>query len=103
MIDKSSVIRTVQERLKKMAVDHYLDLRTYKLDRSVVVVKRGDDDILVVENGFYQESFSVKTARLKGLLRTLLKKGFPRSNKVRLYMMCEYSSAEVAEFNRKKI
>ena len=103
MIDKTAVIRTVLERLNKLPVGHYLDLRTYKRDRSVIIVKLEDDNFLVVENGFYQERFEVGSRSLKGLLRTLLKKEFPRSNKVRLYSMGEYDREEVALTQRKKI
>jgi len=103
MIDKTAVIRTVRERLNKLPVGHYLDLRTYKRDRSVIIVKLEDDNFLVVENGFYQERFEVGSRSLKGLLRTLLKKEFPRSNKVRLYSMGEYDREEVALRKRKKI
>ena len=103
MLDKSSVIRVVLERLKKLPVGHYLDLRTYKRDRSVLIVKRGDEDILVVEDGFYKDSFTVNITKLKGLLKSLLKKEFPRSNKVRLYTMGEYSPDGAARIRRKKI
>jgi len=103
MIDKTAAIRTVRERLNKLPVGHYLDLRTYKRDRSVIIVKLEDDNFLVVENGFYQERFEVGSRSLKGLLRTLLKKEFPRSNKVRLYSMGEYDREEVALRKRKKI
>jgi hypothetical protein len=102
MIDKSSVIRTVQERLNKLPIGHYLDLRTYKRDRSVIIVK-SEDDLLVIEDGFYNENFEIKPDKLKGLLKTLLKKEFPRSNKVRLYTMGEYTPDGVARIRRKKI
>ncbi len=103
MIDKSSVIKIVQAKLNKLPVGHYLDLRTYKRDRSVIIVKQETEGLLVIEDGFYQDSFTVNTTRLKGLLKTLLKKEFPRSNKVRIYMMGEYSPDRVAEVKRKKI
>jgi len=103
MIDKTAVIRTVRERLNKLPVGHYLDLRTYKRDRSVIIVKLEDDNFLVVENGFYQERFEVDSRSLRGLLKNLLKKEFPRSNKVRLYSMGEYDREEVALPQCKKI
>jgi len=84
MLEKTAVIRTVLERLSKLEVGHYLDLRTYKRNRSVLIVKRDAEDFLVVEDGFARDSFEVSSDRLKGLLKTLLKKEFPRSNKVRL-------------------
>ena len=102
MIDKSSVIRTVLERLNKLPVGHYLDLRTYKRNRSVMIIKRAGD-LLVREDGFFKEEFVVDDSKLKGLLKTLLKKEFPRSNKVRLYSMGKYDPDEAAAIERKKI
>ena len=39
MIDKEKILDTVTERLKNLPVGHYLDLRTYKRNRSVIIVK----------------------------------------------------------------
>ncbi|MEN8135059.1 MAG: hypothetical protein ABFS18_05925 [Thermodesulfobacteriota bacterium] len=103
MIDKSSLIKTVLAKLHKLPVGHYLDLQTYKRDRSVIIVKQAAEALLVVEDGFYRDSFAINNAKLKGLLKTLLKKEFPRSNKVRLYTMGAYSPDEVAGIRRKKI
>ena len=85
MIDISAVIPTVLLKLKKLPVGHFLDLQTYKKDRSVTIVKRDDNNFLIIENGFNQEEFDVDAVKLKKTLKVLLKKEFPRSNKVRLY------------------
>ena len=102
MIDKPSVIKTVLEKLAKLPVGHYLDLRTYKRNRSVIIVRR-ESDLLIIEDGFHKESFTVDLSKLKSLLKTLLKREFPRSNKVRLYTMGEYSPDGAAEVKRKTI
>ena len=95
MIDKTQIIEVVSERLKKLPMGHYLDLRTYKRNRSVIIVKMTDDDFLVIEDGFFKERFQVNPDRLKKLLTTLLKKEFPRSYKIRLYVMGRFSEKEV--------
>ncbi len=58
MIDKTQIIEAVTKSLKKLPIGHYLDLRTYKRNRSVIIVKMTDDDLLVIENGFFKENFS---------------------------------------------
>lgn len=73
---------------------HYLDLRTYKRNRSVIIVKQGKEDVLVIENGYFQERFKLKQEKLRKLLKTLLRKEFPRSNKIRLYIMGEFKEDE---------
>lgn len=90
MIDKTQIIETVTERLKNLSVGHYLDLRTYKRNRSVIIVKVTGDAFLVIEDGFFKERFQVNSDKLKKLLITLLKREFPRSHKIRLYVMGKF-------------
>ena len=103
MIDKTNIIETVLQKMKGLAVGHHLDLRTYKRDRSVVIVKGKDDSYLVVEDGFYKEKYEVKHGKLKRLLKSLLKKEFPRSNKIRLYVMGAYDPEDHSQRNRRTI
>ena len=103
MIDKTKIIDTVCERLKKLPVSHYLDMRTYKRNRSVIIVKLSDGDLLVIENGYFEEQFAVKTEKLRKLLRALLKTEFPRSRKIRLYVMGKFVKEEVRNTKRKTL
>jgi len=101
MIDKTKIIDTVCERLQKIPVGHYLDLRTYKRNRSVVIAKINEDELLVIENGYFKERFQIKPEKLKRLLKTLLKKEFPRSRKIRLYVMDEFVEEKALDTKRK--
>lgn len=85
MIDKATALQTVLRKLKKLPMEHAIDLRTYKRNRSVVIKRIGEDEFNVVENGFFEERFLVSLAKMKKLLKILLKKEFPRSTKIRLY------------------
>ncbi|WP_319470946.1 hypothetical protein [uncultured Pseudodesulfovibrio sp.] len=89
MIDKAGAIPNILTRLKKTAIGSGIDLRTYKRDRSVVIMRTATDSFSVRENGFRQETFDVDTKGLKKLLKTLLKREFPRSNKIRVYDVTE--------------
>ena len=101
MIDKSKIIDTVCERLKKLPVSHHLDLRTYKRNRSVIIVKMSEDDLLVIENGHFKERFQVKREKLRKSLKTLLRKEFPRSKKLRLYVMDKFVEEDAIKTKRK--
>jgi len=101
MIDKTKLVDTVCERLKTLPVSHCLDLRTYKRNRSVMIAKVADDDLLVVESGFFKEQFRVTPQKLKKLLKTLMKKEFPRSRKIRLYVLERFSEDEALNPKRK--
>lgn len=101
MIDKATALQTVLRRAKKIPVGHAIDLRTYKRNRSVVIKRIGDDEYDVVEKGFHEDRFQVSHGKMKKLLKTLLKKEFPRSTKIRLYDLGE-ADADL-HIQRKKI
>jgi len=94
MLDKDKIIETVIAKLKKLPVDHYLDLRTYKRNRSLVIIKKSEDDFLIIEDGYFHERCQLKSDKLKKTLKTLLRKEFPRSHKIRLYVMGSFSEEE---------
>ncbi|MBF0381961.1 MAG: hypothetical protein HQL69_13140 [Magnetococcales bacterium] len=89
MIPITSVIPTVMSRIKKLPMGHGIDLRTYKRNRSVLIVRRSNDEFEVIRNGFGKEQFNATAKEIPRLLKGLLKKEFPRSNKVRLYSVGE--------------
>lgn len=101
MIDKTKIIGVVIERLKGLPIGNYLDLRTYKRNRSVIIVKNSEDDFLVIEDGFDKDRFHVKSEKLKKLLTILLKKEFPRSHKIRLYSMGVFIEEKSEKIKRK--
>ena len=103
MIDKTNIIPAVLERLQALPMGHYLDVRTYKRNRYVFFVKKGEDDFLIIESGYFQERFEkVPMKKIKKLFKTLLKKEFPRSTRIRVYNMGEYDE-ETAENTQRKV
>ena len=85
MLDVSTLIPAVQEKLDKLPSGHALDLRTYKRNRSVIIRKQEEDSFLFLENGFYRDRLTVPRDKVKKTLKKMLKKEFPRSRKVRVY------------------
>ncbi len=85
MIDKANAIATITTKAGKLGIGTGLDLRTFKRDRSVTIVRIGEDRYEVGEDGFEQNRFECDRKGLKKLLKTLLKREFPRSNKIRVY------------------
>ena len=102
MIDKTNIIEAVMVRLKDMPIGHYIDLRTYKRNRSVLIVKNSEDEYTVIENGYSEQSFHIQPEKLKKLLSVLLKKEFPRSHKIRLYVMGRFTG-EAENIRRKTL
>lgn len=103
MIDKTKIIDTVRERLEKLPLGHYIDLKTYKRNRTVIIVKIDEKELLVIEDGYFKDRFLIKPDKLKKLLKTLLKREFPRSKKIRLYVMGKFVDEEVLNTIRKII
>jgi hypothetical protein len=101
MVDKTRIIETVIERLKKLSTGNYLDLRTYKRNRYIIIIKKSEEDLLVIEDGYCKERFYIKSDKLKKLLTALLRKEFPRSHKIRLYSMGRFIGEEVEKIKRK--
>ena len=66
-----------------------------------MIAKLAEDDLLVVENGYFKERFQVKPEKLRKLLKTLMKKEFHRSRKIRLYVLDKFSEDEVLHTKRK--
>ena len=85
MIDKATALETVLRKLRKLPVGHAIDLRTYKRNRSVVIKRVAKGEFDVVENGFFKNRFPVSLSKMKKPPKRLLKKGFPRSTKIRIY------------------
>lgn len=84
MLDKSGALPDILSRAKKLPVGDGLELRTYKRDRAVTIVRTGENGYEVREEGFENRTFSSDLKGLKRLVKTLLKREFPRSRKIRL-------------------
>ena len=90
MIDKTNVVDAVCDRLRKMPHGECLDLRTYKRNRSVLIIKEDNEQVTVIEDGFFRETFKVPIGKIRKTLKTLLRKEFPRSRKIRVYSLGIY-------------
>ena len=95
MIDHADFLPLVLARLASCAPGCGVVVKTYKGDRSVSVLRLGEDDFLVRERGFVQAEYHhVDMQSLKKLLRTLDKREFPRSNKLHLTALDERPQAD---------
>lgn len=84
MIDKSTALEDLLRRLGKLPTGHCLEVRSYKRDRALLLRRRGVDAYEIREDGFFAERHVCDGKGLRRLLRTLLKREFPRSAKLRL-------------------
>lgn len=103
MIDKTNLIPTVLEKLKKLPRGNALDMRTYKRNRSVLFVRLSSRDFRIIQNGYEYREHRVPLDKMGKFLKSILKKEFPRSNKIRLYDLGEFDQLAPPGQDRKII
>jgi len=74
----------VMRFLKKRQFAQALALLSYKRDRGLVIVCTTENEYEVREFGFVNQKTMVPRERLGRVLKTIMKREFPRSHKVRL-------------------
>ncbi|BCS88340.1 hypothetical protein [Pseudodesulfovibrio sediminis] len=84
MIDAASALTTILTKTKKLTVDTGLELLTYKRDRGLRIWYNGKDMYTIKEFGFEYNVIETNFNDLKKLIKTLLKREFPRSKKIRV-------------------
>ncbi|MGL5417658.1 MAG: hypothetical protein ACRDAU_18465 [Clostridium sp.] len=75
------------KRLDELEPNNCLDIRSYKKNRKVIIEKLVNSYNLY-EDGFFKETYlDLSKNELKKLLKSIEKKEFPRSNKLRFYIL----------------
>ncbi|GAB6060494.1 hypothetical protein [Desulfonatronum parangueonense] len=104
MIDKNSAIPSLLERLGKLPVGDCLEIRTYKRNRRIQFRRDGEDKWSAFQDGFEKNIHeNIATDKLRKLLQTLLRKEFPRSTKIRVYVLGPCVLNEESKLSRKML
>ena len=75
------------KKLDELKLYNCLDIRSYKKNRKVIIEKL-ENTFNVYEDGYEKREFlNISKEELKKLLRTIEKIEFPRSNKLRIYVL----------------
>ena len=87
MIHCENFIETTMQKLEKLEIGQCLDIRSFKRNRKVVIV-RTFSGYNLYEDGFEQHEFlDLTEEKLRKLLKTIEKREFPRSNRLRFYTL----------------
>ncbi len=97
LLNIESVLQRVCRGVKKLPQGAGLEILSYKRNRGVAVIRVGDDDYFVRERGYEQAEFQVGGKDLPKILKSIIKREFPRSRKLRVY-----SVSNVEELDRPK-
>jgi len=60
-----------------------------------------EGELLIIESGYFRERFRLKPEKLKKALKTIFRKEFLRSRKIRLYVMGRFSEGGAIQTKRK--
>lgn len=87
MVDMSNFIDFTVIKLKQIEVGQGVCLLTFKKDRHVTVIKE-QEGFTIKEAGFYHEVFEAPDEKhLRKILKTMVRKEFPRSNRLNLIIV----------------
>ena len=103
MLDSACIIPELLKRLDKLPVGECIDVRSYKRDRSLLIVKINDDEARIIENGFSQSDALYPRGAWKRELKSLVSHEFPRSTKLRLYNLGMFQEQHTKTHIRKRI
>jgi len=100
LIDRNTIIPSLLQRAAKLAIGDHLEARSYKRDRGFLIVREGEDRYRVIEDGFEQSDQRMLQGALRKHLKTLVKREFPRSHKIRVYDLGPFD--ELARWPQRK-
>ena len=86
--------------LKKIESPGGIELLSYKRNRGIAILKRDDGALLLKEYGYKDQELVIPAANLSKILKSMVKREFPRSRKVRLVKL---DSPDQLERKRQKI
>jgi CHASE2 domain-containing sensor protein len=87
LINIQSAIKQVLQIVRRLEPPQGVEILTYKRNRGITIIKIDDETVSVQERGYEENTFQVETDRLAKLLKTIAKREFPRSRKVRVYQL----------------
>lgn len=87
LINIQSAIKRVQQIVRRLDPPHGVEMLTYKRNRGVTLIKIDDETVSIQERGYEEQTLLVEISELGKVLKTIAKKEFPRSRKVRVYQL----------------
>lgn len=100
LVNRDSLLKKITTTLSKLEPEQGLEILSYKRNRGIEILLRDSDTVWVRERGYAEEEYLIDMEGLPKLLKSLIKREFPRSRKVRLYQI---STPEELGQARKKL
>lgn len=87
LLNIQSAIKQVRQIIDKLDPPQGLEILTYKRNRGITIIKIDDDTLSIQERGYEDNTFQVSMDGLTKQLKSIAKREFPRSRKVRVYQL----------------
>jgi len=87
LINIQSAIKRVQQIVRKLEPPQGVEILTYKRNRGITIIKIDEETLSVQERGYEENTFQIDVRELANLLKSIAKREFPRSRKVRVYQL----------------
>ncbi len=100
LVNIESALRKILNTLKKIDKGGGLEVLSYKRNRGITIIKQGADLYCLRERGYLEQELKCTFRELQRHLKSMMKREFPRSRKVRIYVLNDPSEAGIA---RKKL
>ncbi len=87
LVNIQSAIKRVQQIVRKLEPPQGVELLTYKRNRGITIIKIDEQTVSIQERGYEEQTLLVEIGELGKTLKTITKREFPRSRKVRVYQL----------------
>jgi len=100
LVNIESALRKIVNTLKKAEPGTGLEVLSYKRNRGITIIKETPDSFYLRERGYLDQEFQCAFRELQRHLKSMMKREFPRSRKVRIYTLTDPSQVGLT---RKKL
>lgn len=100
LINIASILADTLRVLEKTTPPGGVELLSYKRNRSIAIIKRDTNRVLLQERGYQEQEIDIPLPQLGKELKAMIKREFPRSRKVR---MIKFQDPKTLERLRQKI
>ncbi|HID98204.1 MAG TPA: hypothetical protein EYP57_08475 [Thermodesulfobacteriaceae bacterium] len=87
LINIDSALNRVKQQLRKIQPGQCIEILSYKRNRGVSITLLENGQVHVRERGYEELERVVEKQALSRLLKSVMKREFPRSRKVRIYRL----------------
>lgn len=94
LVNIATLIADCLRTLKKMQPPGGIELLSYKRNRGIAILKKENQLLEIREHGYEEQVLELTPEKLEKELKTMIKREFPRSRKVRLVKFSEPQELE---------